>query len=158
MRPGTFILRRFNGDEVYQIESATIALDDGQDGVRLTFVVKAAKGALQTVPDTVTYPATPNAEVAIMLPPDDINKLVGRQFMVPTGYDSQQEEYVATIYYYEHEVLDNNVIDIFSHEHDAFHVRWTATTLDVNYYDGSKPDTQVEIDGMFRFDRHADRG
>jgi hypothetical protein len=59
---------------------------------------------------------------------------------------------VATIYYYEHEDLDNNVIDVLRQEQDCFQIRWTATTLDVNYYDGSKPDTRVEIDGMFCVD------
>ena len=31
-------------------------------------------------------------------------------------------------------------------------VRQTATVRDVNYYDGSKPDTTVEIEGRFAFD------
>jgi hypothetical protein len=34
---------------------------------------------------------------------------------------------------------------------DRFRVLWVGVTQDVNYYDGSKPPTRVEIDGFFRF-------
>jgi hypothetical protein len=40
---------------------------------------------------------------------------------------------------------------VVSRAGDRFRVRWTAVTQDVNYYDGSKPQTQVEIEGEFLF-------
>ena len=41
--------------------------------------------------------------------------------------------------------------DPVSRTEDRFWLRWTAVTQDVNYYDGSKPATRVEIEGEFLF-------
>jgi hypothetical protein len=89
MQRGTFKLRRFSGDEVYKIESATIALDEGEGSVQLTFRVRTAEGAVQTASDTSQHPATPNAEATITLPPDAITQLVGCRLTIPMGYDAQ---------------------------------------------------------------------
>ena len=44
-----------------------------------------------------------------------------------------------------------NRITVVSRAGDRFRLRWTAVTKDINYYDGSKPPTQVEIEGEFLF-------
>jgi hypothetical protein len=41
------------------------------------------------------------------------------------------------------------VIEFVERKGDELHVRWTGTTIDVNYYDGSKPPTRVEVDAWF---------
>lgn len=51
----------------------------------------------------------------------------------------------------EHEPLRQNRIAVVSRAADRFRLRWTAVTKDINYYDGSKPPTQVEIEGEFLF-------
>ena len=43
------------------------------------------------------------------------------------------------------------VVDVISQNGLSFRIRWTATTIDVNYYDGSKPRARVEIEGDFEF-------
>jgi hypothetical protein len=152
MERGTFVLHRFNGDEIYRIKSARMLVCKGEDGIWLWFEVDTERPAIQTVPDTAELEMRPSAEVAVILPSLDATDLVGSHFSVPAGYDDQFGDYLAKIYYCEHEVLDNNEIDVLGRESNVFHVRWTATTMDVNYYDGSKPETRVEIDGDFVFD------
>jgi hypothetical protein len=58
---------------------------------------------------------------------------------------------MSLLYYCEREALRQNRIAVVSRAEDRFMLRWTATTNDVNYDDGSKPPTQVEIVGEFVF-------
>lgn len=149
MATGTLTLHRFNGDEAYNLKSADVRVRSEESQLVLTLEVDTEEGALQSVPDTVEFSAKPSAEVSVILHQLDEQTLVGQRFVVPAGYDPNTEEYVATLYYYEHQDLDNNVIEMLSRDSNKFHIRWTATTQDVNYYDGSKPDTSVVIDGVF---------
>ncbi len=149
MEIGRFVLHRFNGDEIYRLKSATIQLAQYEGRPRLTFAVETEEGAIQTSPDTADFPTTPNAEASVILDHFDKEHLVGRQFLVPTGYVEQFGDYVAMLYYYEHDDLNNNVIEVVGRDGDLFHVHWTATATDVNYYDGSKLDTEIVIAGMF---------
>ena len=111
--------------------------------------VDTEEEAIQTCPDTAEYSTTPNAEASVMLDHFDQEHLVGRLFVVPSASDEQLKDNVATLYYYEHDDLNNNVIEVVGRDGDLFHVHWTATATDVNYYDGSKPDTEIVIAGMF---------
>ena len=47
--------------------------------------------------------------------------------------------------------LNDNEIEFLERNEDWFRIRWTGVTQDVNFYDGTKPDTRVEIEGWFRF-------
>ncbi len=149
MEIGRFVLHRFNGDEIYRLKSAAIQLAQYEGRPRLTFAVETEEEAIQTSPDTADFPTTPNAEASVILDHFDKEHLVGRQFLVPTGYDEKFGDYVAMLYYYEHDDLNNNVIEVLDRDGDSFHVRWTATATDVNYYDGSKPDAKIVIEGLF---------
>jgi hypothetical protein len=149
MSIGTFILRRFIGDEIYQLQSATINIAAVDDGVEVTFTARAAPGALQALPDTAQFPATPHVEARAFLSWWDAHMLVGQRFLIPTGYDDQRDEHVATIYYYEYEDLDNTMIEVLAQADVGVRVSWRATTQDVNYYDGSKPTAEVIIEGIF---------
>ncbi len=35
-------------------------------------------------------------------------------------------------------------------------VHWSGVTSDISYYDGSKPDTIIEVTGEFRFEEYLD--
>jgi len=58
---------------------------------------------------------------------------------------------MSLFYYCEHEPLRQNQIAVMSRAGDRFWLRWKAVTKDANCYDGSKPPTQVEIEGEFLF-------
>ena len=78
-------------------------------------------------------------------------ELVGREFVVPGTMSDDEDSCMSLLYYCEHEALRDNRIKVVSRDGDRFWLRWTAVVRDVNYYDGSKPPTQVEIEGEFVF-------
>jgi len=148
---GHFILHRFNGDEVYRFESAVMWAYETEQGVTLWFEVSADPENAQRCEDTAEMGMSPNAEVGIDLPDLDANELVGREFVVP-GIESDDEDSCKSLLYYcEHEALCDNHIKVVSRDGERFRLRWTAAVRDVNYYDGSKPPTRVEIEGEFVF-------
>ncbi len=149
MAIGTLTLHRFNGDEAFAVSTATaLAMPDG-DHVRLNLEIETDERPLKTLPDTETLAAQPNAEVTIWLPKAELASLVGRRFSVPSSWDAEAEDHVSRFYYCEHEGIDENVVEFVERKGDELHVRWTGTTIDVNYYDGSKPPTRVEVDAWF---------
>jgi hypothetical protein len=148
---GRFILHRFNGDEVYRFETAVMWAYVNEPGVTLWFEVSADSDALQRCEDTAEMRMSPGAEVGIDLPELYADQLVGREFVIP-GVNSDNEGSSMSLFCYcEHEPLCDNRITVMSRNEDRFRLRWTAMTKDVNYYDGSKPPTQVEIEGEFLF-------
>jgi hypothetical protein len=146
-----FILHRFNGDEVYRFEKAVIWAYANEPGVTLWFEVSTDRDAIQRCEDTAEMRRAPNAEVGIDLPELNADQLVGREFVIPGTTSDDEDSCMSVLYYCEHEALRNNRITIVSRDGDRFWVRWTAVVRDVNYYDGSKPPTQVEIEGEFLF-------
>jgi len=148
-------LHRFNGDEVFSITSATGRVLADPDAFKLNLEIETSRPAVQSLPDTVDLAAEPNAEVTLYLPNENVGSLVGRSFSVPRSFDEAIEDRVSRFYYCEHEDLDENVIEFIEQRGDWFRVRWTGVTVDVNWYDGSKPATRVEIVAWFQI---SDRG
>lgn len=149
MAIGTLTLHRFNGDEAFAISAATaLAMTEG-DLVALNLEIETDKRPLKTLPDTQMLFAQPNAEVTIRLPKKDLALLVGRQFSVPHSWDEEVGDHVSRFYYCEHEDIDDNVVEFLERKGAAFRVRWTGSTVDVNYYDGSKPPARVVVEAWF---------
>ena len=149
MAIGMLTLHRFNGDEAFEILVATaLAMPDG-DSIRLNLEIETDERPLKTLPDTQKYAAQPNAEVTIRVSRAALDSLVGRRFSVPRSWDEEAGDHVSRFYYYEHEGIDDNVIEFIERKGDELHVRWTGTTIDVNFYDGSKPRTRVVVDAWF---------
>jgi WD40 repeat protein len=148
---GRFVLHRFNGDEVYRLESAVLWASRTARGVTLWFEAKADPKNAQRCEDTARMRMSPNAEVGIDLPDLDADELVGREFSIPGTKSDDEDSCMSLLYYCEHEPLRDNRIAVVSRAGDRFRLRWTAVATDVNYYDGSKPPTRVEIEGEFLF-------
>ena len=149
MELGTLTLHRFNGDEVFGLSEATIRASPDGDDVLLNLAVNTHQCPIKTLPDTEELRAWPNAEVTVRVPRAQLASLVGRRFSVPKAWDEAEGDHVSRIYYCEHEDLNENEVEFLELSGDALKVRWTGTTTDVNYYDGSKPDTRVVIESWF---------
>lgn len=145
---GKFILHRFNGDEVYGFERAVIFAGEHGGKVTLWLEVESAAEGAQRCADTESMGMAPNAETGIQFQQLDASRLVGSEFFVSGEEDDESQ---SILYYCEHEPLLNNRITILAQQGDRFRIRWTGETQDVNYYDGSKPLTKVEIEGEFKF-------
>jgi len=151
MEVGTFVLRRFNGDEIYLVKRATMGAFKEDESIDLFLYVDTKVKPIQALPDTAELKQHPNAEVYITLKKLDASKLVGRRFSVPVAYSEEKEDHVACIYYCEHQDLNENVVRILEQDGSKFLVHWTGNTTDVNYYDESRPRTKVEIKAWFTF-------
>ncbi len=151
MEVGTFVLHRFNGDEIYAVKSATLQAFEARGAVELFLYVNTKAKPLQTVPDTAELDPRPNAEVYITLKELAASKLVGRRFSVPASWSEEKQGHVSCVYYCEHADLNKNVVRFLEQQGNKFLVHWTGTTTDVNYYDGGKPETKVEIKAWFTF-------
>lgn len=138
--PGKLILRRFNGETVFPLETAELDVTRYRDVVELHFLVRAAESD-----DGVR----PGASVSVLLEQFDPASLAGSRFAVPAGYDERHHHQLSNFYYFEHEPLLNNAIEVTAISGRTVRVRWTATTADVDYYDGSKPDAGIEIEADF---------
>ena len=148
---GRFILNRFNGDEVYQLKSAEMFGIADAASVTLWFEARADRSGAVRCEDTAEMGRSPDAEVGIALDHLDPEQLVGSEFAFP-GTKTDDEDFCrSTLYYCEHQPLRDNRITVLSRNGDRFLLRWTAVTMDVAYYDGSKPPTRVEIEGEFLF-------
>jgi hypothetical protein len=151
MEGGTLVLHRCNGDEIYGVKSATITASEEDGAVELLLYLDTKAKPIQTLPDTAELDPQPNAEVYITLNKLDVSKLVGRRFSIPTSWSDEKQDHVSCIYYCEHGDLNRNVVRFLEQQGNKFLVRWTGTTTDVNFYDGSRPDTKVEIKAWFTF-------
>lgn len=148
---GHFTLHRFNGDEVYGLASAVMWAAEDEGGVTLSFEATAHEEEAERLPDTEERELAPYAEVAVALPSLTPDQLVGQVLVQPESYVEEMGGQVAFLEYAEQAELRESEVRILSRAGDRFHVRWTGVTCDVNHYDGSKPETQVEIEGEFLF-------
>ena len=151
MDVGTLVLHRFNGREIYAVKYPTIQVIERNGAIELLLYVETKVKPVQTLPDTAELDPQPNAEVYIALKKLDASKLLGRRFAVPASWDDEKQDQVSCLYYCEHCDLNKNVLRFLERDGNKFLVHWTATTRDVNYYDGSKPDTKFELKAWFTF-------
>jgi len=151
MSLGTITLHRFNGDEIYAVESATIEHYKDEDGFYLvTFRAEAGKTPIQTLPDTESLRAQPFTEWTLTLPKlPGVLFRVGSVFTIPKGYREQARDYVTNLYYCEHEPMDENEIVVLERDRLRVRARITGMATDVNHYDGSKPRTKVVVEADF---------
>jgi hypothetical protein len=150
MALGRFILHRFNGVEEFPLGDSTILASRTEDGIRIDLDAETEGEAIRTVADTADHPTNPRADVAFVVESLDAPRLVGQTFIVPHGRTKDDD--LASLYYYEHDDLNDNSVEFLDRKHNMFLVRWTGTARDVNFYDGSKPSTTLEVEGWFRFE------
>jgi hypothetical protein len=149
MNEGVLTLNRFNGQEQFAISEANINTLEKSNYVDLNFDIETAELPIKTLQDTQLLRAKPNAEFTVRLPKISLDKLVGKAFKIPKGYDEKRNEFYTRFYYSDHETTNNNFIHIKERKRNAFRVIIKATCPDVNYIDGSKPETIIEIDAWF---------
>lgn len=150
MSVGKMTLHRFNGDEIYSVESATIEYYKNEDGLfTVTFRADAAAAPIQTLPDTVELRARPWGEWTLTLPKIPAIALrPGSKFTIPHGH-TDADGFVTNLYYCEHEPMDENEIELIEKDGRRIRARITGMATDVNYYDGSKPRTKVVVEADF---------
>jgi hypothetical protein len=148
---GKLTVRRFNGFEVYPITGATMMPYLSNGTTLLNLEVECDGEPIEmTTDDTGAEDPRPGCEITLDLSGLGLDDIVGRTFSLESGESQDGQDLVSGFYYFEHQLLNDNVVHFATRDASGqFHVRWTAKTMDPNYYDGSKPDALVEIDALF---------
>jgi len=148
MSVGTLTFERFNGVEQFAIRQADLfLLGDEDDSPRLSFDFEADDAPLKTLPDTESLHASPAGEFNVDVPSLDISGLVGQVFSIPRGDDDG--DWLARIYYVEHDAAKNCTVRVLERDGDRFRVTVDGSCTDLNFYDGSKPDTHFVLEAWF---------
>jgi hypothetical protein len=149
MSIGTLSFHRFNGSEQFSIAQAKLFLLKGyeDDSPHLSFDFEAASTPLTTLPDTEPLHALPSGEFNVDVPTLDVSNLVGQVFSIPEG--NSAGDWLARIYYVEHDAARNCTLRVLEWNGDQFRVSVDGYCTDLNFYDGSKPDTHFVLEAWF---------
>ena len=151
-----FLLERFNGFQTYSIKCAQWNLyKDEESGMMNLWISISTDKALQQQSDTKTLNARPTWEINLVeqtLSEDSI--IPGFVATIPESYDESRGGWISNFYYCSHEGTDKNNIEVVELNGDQVRFRLFGETVDVNYYDGSKPPTKLLTD--IWFDRNRD--
>lgn len=145
------MLKRFCGEEAYPIKKAVWDILEGDgtwdDPYSLWLEIECDAGESLNE-DTINLDAKPNLDIsfhALTLKDEDIKP----GFILT--FENEEEESEALLYYCDHQPTKNNRMEILERTGDTLLVKLTAETMDVNYYDGSKPDNKIELTTRFQF-------
>ncbi len=147
MQIGTLTLHRFNGDEIWNLTKGGFSVIDWDDEAIIT-VWAGSNGELISPPLEDTYDSThPTLELQMAIPYTATDKLVDSKFeFTLTERPEDDDVYFSNFYYYGHEFTHHNSIAVIEQKDNFYHIIASATTTDVNFYDGSKPDNLIVID------------
>lgn len=148
------VLERYCGREAYPVLEARWNLyhDAELDLPTLCVALRAGPG-VELHEDTRTLAAQPHWElnlVAAGLQPEAL--VPGAVFSIPEGYDDDLGGHLTNFYYCQHESTAANRIEILALDGSALRVRLRGETIDVNFYDGSKPATVLMAELRLRHD------
>ena len=140
--PNTMTFYRRLGNKVCKLEWAAFSAVQSENKIELFFYV----GGKQIEDGNLV-----NAEVSIFVNEFDLDALVGKRFEVPFTFDNELNDHVSCVYYYDHKDFNNIVLEVLDRKDNSFHVRWSGTTGDIDFYDGSEPENRVIIEATFEF-------
>lgn len=98
----------------------------------------------------------PDAELTIYLDTLKLDEFAPLEFTITQGYNENSRSLDARLYYFEHQEVNDNQGRIEYRGNGVFYVYWIGSTMDGNYYDGSKPDTRLELEGEFTMEKYED--
>lgn len=142
--------------ERFEVKTATYSVyeDDGQAAL----TVRVDAGALVSPLPAREGMTTPFWELTAILPEGQSFALEpGQAWSIPAGFDDDRDEYVVDFYYYEHEVSDDNRIEVVAVDGQRLRLRITGTAWS---YDGRtrKPKAvPLSVEAEFTFDKHTTR-
>ena len=131
---GTLTIKRFCGEEYYPLDSASWSIWDGR-----VFCVEMNFGEGTGLHEDTEYLAQePLWELYFDMPSPEVE--VGTVFT-----DEQNREDETHFYYFEHYPTEKNRVEILDMDGDRLLLKITGECCDVNYYDGSKGNDELEI-------------
>jgi hypothetical protein len=143
-------LQRLNGTESYEVEAAHCNAYPRDGATEVVFVLKCAK-AIATLPDTAELQARPRLEIGFVTPKLISEALgAGAEYNGIPAFDDSLDEWMTNLYYCEHEGVDGVGVIIEAADAESVTATIEGMTVDVNYYDGSKPAAKVLVRAVFQ--------
>lgn len=153
------VLQRFNGYESYPVTLAEWNVyEDRENGMMNLFITLETGPGIVQNEDTISLNGRPQWELNLLeqnLSEESIK--VGFIGKIPDSYDDNRGGQLTNFYFCSHEGTDKNVIQIIEVDGDRVRFRLTGETIDVNFYDGSKPPTKLSVDIWFQRDPNGMR-
>ncbi|MBR4462692.1 MAG: hypothetical protein IKS51_08950 [Erysipelotrichaceae bacterium] len=128
------ILKRFCGEEHYPLQSAVWSIWHDDLVIEMSF-----EEGTDLHEDTAYLEQEPSWELSFPLS-DEAMLQVGAIFE-----NKDNEDNGANFYYCEHNLTYDNRLEILDRDGDRLLVRMTGICCDVNYYDGSRGNDELEI-------------
>lgn len=137
------ILKRYCGTEIFRVADAKVRQVGLPGALGWQFEACTDPTPVKTLPDTEELFARPNIEVALTISEREIGG--------PSGYRLKELclGYPARFYYVEHDALRGVEVSLAEIEPSRMRARLIGFTTDFCVYDGSVPDTQVELEAWF---------
>ncbi|WP_239616827.1 hypothetical protein [Cohnella mopanensis] len=152
---GTMTLKRFNGTEKYKLlESKAYVVRKDDETIMMWFETETDPQAIMSVEDTAIFEINPSAEVTIYLDKLVLEEFGTKLFELLQGYNENNRALDARLYYFEHQAVDENLIKLEYRGNGIFSLQWSGTTIDISYYDDSKPKAILEIEGEFLLEEY----
>ncbi len=153
------VLERFNGFEIYPIKLAEWNLyKDEEIGMMNLWIFLSARQAIVQQEDTEDLNAEPHWEINLVEPNLAESSIKpGFTATISESYNESRSGWITNFYYCEHEGTDKNMIEVVAVDGDRVQFRLSGETVDVNYYDGSKPITKLLTDIWFERNRNGGR-
>ncbi|MEN9361213.1 MAG: hypothetical protein RL095_2748 [Verrucomicrobiota bacterium] len=142
-----FVLDRYCGREIYPLEEATCNVRfERNTEWPLRIEVKAGEATVQCE-DTKTLFASPYWSIE-MRARDLTDLKMGTTLKLPVD-SSRNPSVIHNFYYCSHTEPEKTKVEVLEVERDRMRLRLTGRVTDVNYYDGSKPDTKLYVEAWF---------
>ncbi|MEN1985617.1 hypothetical protein [Paenibacillus hubeiensis] len=147
---GTLTLKRFNGIEQFRLVNSNVFAVRNDDGtIMLWFETETDPAAIMSVEDTAELSMNPDAEITLILEHLALKEFKAMSYELINGYNPKTRSLDARLYYFEHEAVNENTVELEYRDKGVFYLKWAGRTTDISYYDGSKPDTILEVEGEF---------
>ena len=154
---GQLLAKRFSGPEVFKITKAHWNLYTDGERKNLTLLIECEEGI--KLSKQIEY-CSESCHWELNLVEDEIedaNLREGFEASIPEGYDESRDGWITNFYFCEHDGTDQNRIRVEDRKEDRILVTITGQKTDLNYYDGSKPETKLYLKAWFTKDTSATR-
>ncbi|MCP4442633.1 MAG: hypothetical protein GY810_27305 [Aureispira sp.] len=147
-------LTRFNGEEIFEITEASIYYS--YEDALLSLDFRTGKCISPLLEDTNERGGVSGEFWIYDLEISNLKELEGSSFYIKDGYknDNPKHDTCSSFYYWEHQPISENTIEFIKFTEDFIQVKTSANTCDVNWCDGSKPETKIEIFAEFKYEKN----
>ncbi|MDJ1468971.1 hypothetical protein QNI19_04350 [Cytophagaceae bacterium DM2B3-1] len=160
---GTLTLKRFNGDEIWNITEGEFSISPRDNYYLLNIwvtssgdlIMKPTNDNIREEEEDSDERIHPRIELQTKLSQEQYQNFIGKSFgFLIEEVPEETDDNFSNFYYHAHEETYSNQITILKKEADRYHIHSISSATDLNFYDGSKPDNEIIIDCWLEMQAH----